>query len=172
MTTEELEAIDVGANIRRVREARGMTQKEVARKAGVGQNVVGLLEDKGPSADPRLATVVLIADALGVGVSELIAPPGASGTSLEAVREYIGEQRQETQEAAPQPVLPPSKPQKPDKKKFAKLKKLVNERMAVDEMVLVLGKGYISADEKLELRRITTEIINEAIRLYKKGAFG
>lgn len=63
----------VGARIRDLRQSRGMTQKELAEKAGVFD--VGELERgykvKGGVVNPRLETLCRIADALGVGLEEI-----------------------------------------------------------------------------------------------------
>jgi predicted transcriptional regulator len=53
------------------REARGVSQRALAEKAGVGQVLVARLELG--QTDPRLSTVVKLADALKVSVADLIA---------------------------------------------------------------------------------------------------
>jgi transcriptional regulator with XRE-family HTH domain len=69
--TNELEAINkrFGENLRRAREARGLTQEELAHLAGIHRTEVGLLERAG--REPRLATLVKLATALGVPLGDL-----------------------------------------------------------------------------------------------------
>jgi transcriptional regulator with XRE-family HTH domain len=52
--------------IRWLREERGMTQADIARRAGVSQQAMAKLED--PDANPTLATLEKVAGALGLRV--------------------------------------------------------------------------------------------------------
>lgn len=72
--TEEL-ADSIAANLRRLRHDRGLTIDAVAERADVSKGtVIGVEHGR---ANPSIATLCRLADALGVGVASLIAaPPG------------------------------------------------------------------------------------------------
>jgi transcriptional regulator with XRE-family HTH domain len=57
--------------IRRLREARGLTQAEVAERANVKKQYVTMLE-RGARKNPSLPVLKRIAKALGVPVTELL----------------------------------------------------------------------------------------------------
>jgi len=59
-----------GVVLRRLREARGLSQEELAHDAQTGQPYISLLEAGKHS--PSLATMDLVADALGVALVDLI----------------------------------------------------------------------------------------------------
>lgn len=61
----------LGQRLRDIREAKGMTQEEVAAKAKMKYQAVARLE-LGGTLNPRIDTVRALAKALGVSVSELI----------------------------------------------------------------------------------------------------
>jgi transcriptional regulator with XRE-family HTH domain len=63
----------VGANVKRERERKGLTQSELARAAGMDLTTAQRLE-AGRTA--KLATVVAVADALGIAVWQLFKPKG------------------------------------------------------------------------------------------------
>jgi len=63
--------MDIGKRIRDLREERGLTQREVARRAGLTPSGVGFIEH-GQTRNPSAETVVAIARALGVPVEELL----------------------------------------------------------------------------------------------------
>jgi DNA-binding XRE family transcriptional regulator/predicted RNase H-like HicB family nuclease len=52
----------VAVQIRRMRQARGLTQAELAKRVGVSQQQIAKVED--PDANPTLLTLIRIADAL------------------------------------------------------------------------------------------------------------
>lgn len=58
------------ARLRRLREARGWSQRELARRCGLTQQTARHLE--GPDANPTLRTLEAIAAALAVPVTELM----------------------------------------------------------------------------------------------------
>ncbi len=69
------DAVSFAALLRRQRLAAGLTQEALAERAGLSAKAVGDLE-RDPDRSPRLATVTLLADALGAGPeqrSELLA---------------------------------------------------------------------------------------------------
>ena len=64
---------DLAANVRRLREARGLSQLQMSRLAGVPRPTWGSLESG--SANPTLSVLTRVAAALQVSVEELIGPP-------------------------------------------------------------------------------------------------
>jgi transcriptional regulator with XRE-family HTH domain len=58
-------------NLRRLREAAGMTQEALSQTAGMGPAELSRLERGG--RDPQLRTIVRLARGLGVPVAELLA---------------------------------------------------------------------------------------------------
>lgn len=61
--------VEIGDNLKRIRESRQMTQQELADKAELGlRNVVRLESD---ATEPQFKTVKRLAEALGVDPSEL-----------------------------------------------------------------------------------------------------
>jgi len=69
-------ADNLARNIRQLREARGLTQQQMAKSSGVPRPTWANLESGG--ANPTLAVLIKAASALQVSVEELIAPPRAS----------------------------------------------------------------------------------------------
>ncbi len=61
----------LGTTIRRLREARGLTQGALARRAGISRVYVAVLEG-GYRANPSVAVRKRLAKALGVSVMELL----------------------------------------------------------------------------------------------------
>jgi transcriptional regulator with XRE-family HTH domain len=68
----------LAANLRQLREARGQTQQQAARLAGLPRPTWATLESG--SANPTLAVLLRVAAALQVPIEELIGPPRATGT--------------------------------------------------------------------------------------------
>lgn len=73
---DEQIATNLGMNIRKLREARGFTQQQMARHSGVPRPTWANLESG--TANPTLAVLVKVAHALQVRVEELIGPPKAA----------------------------------------------------------------------------------------------
>lgn len=63
---------NLGQIIREKREALGMTQIEVAEKAGVDRNYIGMVE-RG-ERNPSYLSLIKIADGLNMSVDQLIKP--------------------------------------------------------------------------------------------------
>ena len=57
------------ANVRRLRDERGLSQADLYKLADLHRTQVGRME--GGDAEPRLMTLVIIADALGVKLDDL-----------------------------------------------------------------------------------------------------
>ena len=66
----EMDAVSIGANIKKYRTEKGIKQSELAEKTGVSANYIGILErgDKAPS----LSMLVDIANTLGVTADMLL----------------------------------------------------------------------------------------------------
>jgi transcriptional regulator with XRE-family HTH domain len=64
---------NLAANLRRLREARGLSQQQIARLAGIPRPTWAHLESGG--ANPTLAVLGRAAAALQVSIEELIGPP-------------------------------------------------------------------------------------------------
>ncbi len=56
--------------IKKIREKAGLTQEALARKADVSYNTIIKLETGGIK-DPRISTIIKIADALAISIDEL-----------------------------------------------------------------------------------------------------
>jgi transcriptional regulator with XRE-family HTH domain len=67
----------LAANIRSLREARGLTQQHLSTRSGVPRPTWANLESG--SANPTLSVLVRAASALNVSIEELIGPPRAIG---------------------------------------------------------------------------------------------
>ena len=65
--------LHLGANLRRLREMRGLSQERGARLAEIPRATWASLESGG--ANPTLAVLTRVAAALGVSIEELIGPP-------------------------------------------------------------------------------------------------
>lgn len=72
MTWEEI----VGANIRRLRKAKGLTQEQLAHEADVAMRYVAGVERA--EENPSLRFLVKISDALGATPIELLTHPSES----------------------------------------------------------------------------------------------
>jgi transcriptional regulator with XRE-family HTH domain len=91
--TLELVRLWLGTNVRRLREARGWTQAELAERAGVEPRTIQGLE-LGVSA--RLSTIVAVANVLGVPVARLFrraSVPRPRGPGRPRVRARTGRRR-------------------------------------------------------------------------------
>jgi transcriptional regulator with XRE-family HTH domain len=87
--------VSIGDKVRATRKAAGISQEEVARRAGVSLNVINRLE-RGVILDPHYSTLRGIASALGVPVEDLVREPALAGRP--EVREWLSEQGHETLE--------------------------------------------------------------------------
>lgn len=66
----------IGQRIRQLRKAKGWSQPELARRAGLTEKTITNYETAARGVkDPPLSTVQAIADALGVTLTDLLAEP-------------------------------------------------------------------------------------------------
>lgn len=70
MTSPEDTADALARNLRRLRNERGLTLDELARRAGISRSMLIQVEQK--RVNPTLATLVRLAQALDVGLAELV----------------------------------------------------------------------------------------------------
>ena len=70
-------ALHLGRNIQTLREARGLTQQQIAALAGIPRATWANLESG--AANPTLAVLIKVAQALQVRLEELIEPPRRTG---------------------------------------------------------------------------------------------
>lgn len=68
-------AVNLANNMKQLREARGLTQQQVAKRANIPRPTWANLESG--SANPTLAVLVRVAAALSVSLEELVGPPRA-----------------------------------------------------------------------------------------------
>ena len=75
MLTPKTAATNVANTIRQLRDIRGWTQKRLSEVSGVPRPTLASLESGG--ANPTLSVLVQVAEALGVGLDELVSPAKA-----------------------------------------------------------------------------------------------
>ena len=63
--------LPIGAALRRLRRAAGMTQEQLGLEAGVQRNFISLIETD--QNQPTISTIAKLARALGMKASELVA---------------------------------------------------------------------------------------------------
>lgn len=97
-------AAHLGANVRRLREARGLSQQQMAGLAGIPRPTWASLESG--SANPTLAVLARAAGALQVSIQELIGPPRTAARLFKASEAHV----RRRQGARLRPLLPESIP--------------------------------------------------------------
>jgi transcriptional regulator with XRE-family HTH domain len=70
----------VAANLRRLRAARGLSTVELARRSGVARATLAQLE--AGRGNPTLETLYALANTLGAGLGDVIAPPAAPNVDV------------------------------------------------------------------------------------------
>jgi transcriptional regulator with XRE-family HTH domain len=78
-----------GYNVRRIREAAGLSLSDLARQAGLSKSVLWAIENE--TKDPRLSTISRIAYTLGVSVGTLLGQDGSWNRALDALRQLQDE---------------------------------------------------------------------------------
>jgi transcriptional regulator with XRE-family HTH domain len=71
-------AVPIGKKLKELREAAGLTQQELAVKAGLSVSNVASIEQR-QEGNPRINTVMALASALGVDVAELLGSEAGRG---------------------------------------------------------------------------------------------
>ena len=66
-------ALSLGRKARAIRLAQNRVQEEVAERTLIARNSLQIVE-RGLGSNPRLSTLVALADTLGVSVAELVSP--------------------------------------------------------------------------------------------------
>lgn len=77
----------MGSDLRKIREAKGITRKEISEEMNTSEETIRRIE-KGEN-DPRLSTIVPICNYLGVDLSEVINNSGFEYHNLQALRKEI-----------------------------------------------------------------------------------
>jgi transcriptional regulator with XRE-family HTH domain len=75
----------IGARLKALRTARGLSQQDVAMAGGLSLSIVSQLE-QGKTDDPKLSTLKAIAAGLGVTLDELTGDGRAAGEPVAAVK--------------------------------------------------------------------------------------
>ncbi len=83
--------VTIGANIKRIRKEKKLSQRELGEKLGVSQQMIGQYENN--TTPPKYETVKRIAKALGVPTSEI--DPRADISTLEEALEELRKQKKE-----------------------------------------------------------------------------
>ena len=84
--------MEAGSVLRDARISSGLSQRELARRAGVPLSTVGRIERN--AVDPRVGTLAALADALGVDLQLVVVPrlpdwlAGMSGQIVQVCAEY------------------------------------------------------------------------------------
>jgi len=81
-------AVQVGANVRRLRQAQGLNSGELARSAGISAAMLSRLESGDVS--PSLETLSALAEALGIATATLLKQDAASQSDAQLVRKGEG----------------------------------------------------------------------------------
>ena len=95
---------NLAANLKRLREARGLSQRQMAQLSGIPRPTWGSLE--AGSANPTLAVLARAAAALQVSIEELIGPPRTAARLFPAAEQRA----RQRQGARLRPLLPESIP--------------------------------------------------------------
>ncbi len=95
---------NLAANARRLREARGLSQQQMARLAGIPRPTWASLESG--SANPTLSVLARAASALSVSIEELIGPPRTAARIFPAAAAQV----RRRQGAAIRPLVPEAIP--------------------------------------------------------------
>lgn len=76
---------ELGRRLRDHRESRGLTQAQLAKRAGVTADMLSRLEN-GRFQSPGMRTILRVADALGVSVGALLPDAPKSGAGQDPIR--------------------------------------------------------------------------------------
>ena len=79
--------MNIGGRIKKIREEKGLTQEEVARRAGVTAVSISRWENK--EREPTFQNVERIAQALGVTMAEMVKEPQKPGAGFRKIIEGL-----------------------------------------------------------------------------------
>ncbi|MGL6208752.1 MAG: helix-turn-helix domain-containing protein [Paracoccaceae bacterium] len=72
-SSKEASDLDIGARLRRVRDSAGLTQRELAKRAGVTNSTISLIEQEAHA--PSLASLHRILSAIPISIADFFAIP-------------------------------------------------------------------------------------------------
>lgn len=81
--------VDVMLVLRKTRQALGVTQDQLEERSGVSRETISRIE-RDETVSPRLSTLAALADALGVGITDLIVHE-SQPTNLQDTSEEVPE---------------------------------------------------------------------------------
>ncbi len=166
--------MDLGARIRAARRTRGLTQEELARRAGVSLNGVRALE-QGGRTDPHFSTLSHLAGALDTSISELVGEssehqrPKAQAPPSSVTPEMSDEERRNA--TAPTPVdrfLEESR---------AFVEEAKDDPWSAREKMPTLASSYVSAkryrDRITDVKEMiaASDKVDEGLRLRTRAVF-
>ena len=160
--------MDLANRIRSARKAKGMTQEELARRAGVGLNIVNRIE-RGVVTDPHYSTLSGLAAALNTSISRLVEEPDLAGKAeAPGTRPTQGGIGQDIEEVYAPPLPPKSRSaaELAPEIDFSRVD-LVESRAAAD--VLVVSRRALI--EALEHVRDGVWSVEDAERVLERKGF-
>lgn len=80
MATPDALALAIGARVREERRRRDWTLDQLAEASTVSRRMLVTVEQG--AANPSIATLLRLSDALGIGLPELVAPPRSAGAQV------------------------------------------------------------------------------------------
>lgn len=79
--------VSIAENIKYLRKQKGQTQEQFANEVGIKRSVVGAYEEG--RAEPRLQTLMKIADVLGVSADDLISTDLTTGNPVQSAKQKL-----------------------------------------------------------------------------------
>jgi transcriptional regulator with XRE-family HTH domain len=84
-----MQNVDLGSLLRRVREARGLSQRQLAKRAGISNATISLMESN--AVNPSVGALKRVLDALPIGLAEFFALEASTGRKVFYRREELME---------------------------------------------------------------------------------
>ncbi len=75
-----MQNVDLGSLLRRVREARGLSQRQLAKRAGISNATISLMESN--AVNPSVGALKRVLDALPIGLAEFFALEANTGRKV------------------------------------------------------------------------------------------
>ena len=75
-----MQDVDLGSLLRRVREARGLSQRQLAKRAGISNATISLMESN--AVNPSVGALKRVLDALPIGLAEFFALEAGQGRKV------------------------------------------------------------------------------------------